>query len=293
MPRHPTARNRRRSASNASRPHTSAPVDAAAALRSLIQDGIVAAAALAARDDLARAAESMARLGTLTSGMWRALSRELVTASERLDRQSAEHLDNVMRRARAVDVAPDAVLAAGAAAAHLDEHRAALDELLPTLSEDARRLAAPDVLFGFSVDLDDEASFDNLDADQPDPAAGGAPEPDEGLGVAIHVLLYVWAAPLNPVYVSIAAAPPKGEGEGAAEPELSVSVDAAPDDATIAALAAVCGLPREVLPVRCPRSRWPAGPRMKPTSTPATKLWMMPTTRRALAPDDLGRAGRA
>jgi len=52
----------------------------------------VTAATLQARDDLGAAAISMHRLGSLTSGMWRALSRELVTAAERLDRQSDELL---------------------------------------------------------------------------------------------------------------------------------------------------------------------------------------------------------
>ena len=77
------------------------------------------AAALNARDDLIAAAMSMQRLGSLTSGMWRALSRELATAAERLERESDEHLDGLYRRARALDVDPDAVLEAGVAAGHL------------------------------------------------------------------------------------------------------------------------------------------------------------------------------
>jgi len=104
----------------------------------------VTAATLQARDDLGAAAISMHRLGSLTSGMWRALSRELVTAAERLDRQSDEYLDDVYRRAQALEVAPDAVLAVGVAAGHLDEHRETLESLLPTLEEEVRRLAAPD-----------------------------------------------------------------------------------------------------------------------------------------------------
>ena len=88
MPRHPGSRNRDRPSSAARRPRAESHVDRAASLRSLIQKGIVTAAALDARDDLEAAALSMERFGNLTSGMWRALSRELVTAAERLDRQS-------------------------------------------------------------------------------------------------------------------------------------------------------------------------------------------------------------
>ncbi len=87
------------------------------------------AAALDARDDLGAAAISMQRLGELTSGMWRALSRELVTAADRLDRQAEERLDELEGRAHALGVAPDAVLAAAAAAGHLDEHRQTLERL--------------------------------------------------------------------------------------------------------------------------------------------------------------------
>jgi hypothetical protein len=109
-------------------PQAAGRVDPAAALRSLIQEGIVTAAALHTRDDLIVAAMSMQRLGSLTSGMWRALSRELATAAERLERESDEHLDNLNRRARALDVDADAVLEAGVAAGHLDEHRETLEK---------------------------------------------------------------------------------------------------------------------------------------------------------------------
>jgi beta-glucosidase len=80
--------------------------------------------------DLAAAAASLGRLGALTSGVWRALSRELAGAAERLDRQTQERLDDVHRRARALAVDPDAVMAAGIAAGHLEEHRATLSTLL-------------------------------------------------------------------------------------------------------------------------------------------------------------------
>src|SRR5215467_5378487 len=88
MSGHPRRRNERRLSTGVRTPQAAARVDPAAALRSLIQEGIVTAAALNARDDLITAAMSMQRLGSLTSGMWRALSRELATADERLERES-------------------------------------------------------------------------------------------------------------------------------------------------------------------------------------------------------------
>jgi hypothetical protein len=116
-------------------------------------EGIVTAAALSARDDLDAAARSTQRLGQLTSGMWRALSHELAEASERQNREVDEHLDEASRRAKALHVAPDVVLAAGVAANHLAEHRERLEALLPTLEdEEVRCLAVTEVRLGFSVD---------------------------------------------------------------------------------------------------------------------------------------------
>jgi hypothetical protein len=140
--------------------------DPAAALRSLIQEGIVTAAALTAREDLMVPAMSMQRLGSLSSGMWRALSRELTTAAERLEREADEHLDDLDRRARAQEVDPDAVLQAGVAAGHLDEHRETLERVLATLDEDVRRLAQSDVLLGFSVDDEVALGEEQLDEDE-------------------------------------------------------------------------------------------------------------------------------
>ena len=98
MPRHPMPRNRGKRSLVARGPRSASHLDRTVSLRALIQAGTVAAAALAARDDLGAAAISTQRLGSLTSGMWRALSRELMTAAERLDRQSDEYLDDMLRR---------------------------------------------------------------------------------------------------------------------------------------------------------------------------------------------------
>src|SRR5215471_16023905 len=251
MPRHPRPPNRNRSSSAARRPRGGTHVDRAAALRSLIQAGIVTAAALTARDDLEAAAISMQRLGSLTTGMWRALSRELATAAERLDHQSEEHLDDVYRRAKALEVAPDAVLAAGVAAGHLDEHRETLDEVLPTLEEAVRRLAAPDVLLGFSVDDavlvdDDELEDGELDTGDTEGAEPDEEAGDDFSGLAIDVWLFVWPAPLTPARVRIV---PEIQAAAATATNLAVSFGTTVDEAVVDALSTGCDLPREsILP---------------------------------------------
>jgi hypothetical protein len=254
MPRHPRQRNQRRLSSSGRTPQAAGRVDPAAALRSLIQEGIVTAAALHARDDLITAAMSMQRLGSLTSGMWRALSRELATAAERLERESDEHLDNLNRRARALDVDPDEVLEAGIAAGHLDEHRETLERVLPTLEEDVRRLAAPDVLLGFSVDDEVLLGEKQLDEDEVDTTDDSGVDAEDEAGdaaddapLAIHVWLFVWPTPLTPARVRIV--PEFAASDIDTEPDLSVSFSATADEAVVDALNATCGLPREgILP---------------------------------------------
>jgi len=175
--------------------------------------------------------------------MWRALSRELATAAERLDRQVQERLDDLERRAHALQVDPDAALAAGVAAGHLEEHRATLETLLPTLEEDVRRLAVPDLLLGFVIEgplVPDEG--DNGDAG--DEHEGGAVVEAP---LAMQVWLFFWPAPLSPAGVRIA---PRVADTGASAPDEAVGVEV---DVGIAApgaaeLARAAGLPAERLP---------------------------------------------
>jgi hypothetical protein len=213
MSRHPRFHDRARPSAVAGRPRATHQTDPTELRRALVHEGIVTAAALAACSDLGTAATSMARLGELTSGMWRALSRELLAAAERLDHQVEEHLDEVSRRARVLDVAPAAVLAVGAAAGHLAEHRETLETLVPNLEEEVQRLAAPDVLLGFSVDDEVLVEDDTLEDDDltsageagSDRAGLGADVADESDGIgsvlAIEVWLFLWPAPFNPARV--------------------------------------------------------------------------------------------
>ncbi|MBV9327484.1 MAG: hypothetical protein JO352_27400 [Chloroflexi bacterium] len=214
------------------------------------------AASLHARDDLITAAMSMQRLGTLTSGMWCALSRELATAAERLERESDEHVDSLYRRARALDVDPDAVLEAGIAAGHLDEHRETLERVLATLDEDVRRLAAPDVLLGFSVDDEVLLREEQLEEDEVDTsddsgvdAGDEAGEAADDAPLAIHVWLFVWPAPLRPARVRIVPELAVADADAEPESDLSVSFSAIAPEAVVDALSSTCGLPGEgILP---------------------------------------------
>jgi hypothetical protein len=184
----------------------------------------------------------MQRLGTLTSGVWRGLSRELGSAAERLDRQAHDHLEEVRRRAQALDVDPDQVLAAGAAAAHLEEHRQMLEELLPTLEEDVRRLAAAEVLLGFSIE--DEILIDEQDQDDNvDEATSGAEDSDdefeEPSSAPVRIRLFLWPAPLTPAHVMIA---PDLVNRTMMDTNIALSVQVEAADALLDALATTCGL---------------------------------------------------
>lgn len=241
MPQHPRSRRTRRRPS----PHrqvavTTEPVGPA---RALVQSAVITAAALDAADDLATAAGSVHRLGQLTSGMWHALGRELATAAERLDQQVQKHLDDLERRAQALQVDPEAALTAGMAAGHLEEHRATLDTLLPSLEEDVRRLAVPDILFGFVIDgplVPDEGDDDTAGEEHDGGAVVEAP-------LAIQVWLFFWPAPFSPAGVRIA---PRVADTGASATDEAVSVEVDVGIATPGTdeLARAAGLPAERLP---------------------------------------------
>jgi hypothetical protein len=241
MPQHPGSRRRGRRPS----PDRQVAVTAepAAPARALVQAGIITAAALDAANDLATAAASMHRLGQLTSGMWRALSRELATAAERLDWQVQERLDDLERQAQALQVDPGAALTAGMAAGHLEEHRATLGTLLPTLDGDVRRLAVPDILLGFVIE-------GPLVPDEGDDAAAGEEHDGDTVGeapLAMHVWLFFWPTPLSPAGATIV---PRVADTSASAPDEAVGVEM---DVGIAApltdeLARAARLPAERLP---------------------------------------------
>jgi hypothetical protein len=213
-------------------PRVAIGVDPVGGLRALVEEGIVTAAALNARDDLELAAASTQRLGALTSGMWRALSRELATAAERLDRSTMERMEDIERRARALHVDADDVAAAGVAAIHLAEHRETLETLLQP-DEDAHLLAGTSLLFGFSIDAledhPDSVNDDDDDDDEPGP-------------VSVTVTLFLWPAPLTPATVSIVPSLPGGPDD-ADEPEnMALDLGLAAPEPLLDALCIASGL---------------------------------------------------
>jgi hypothetical protein len=162
-------------------------VDSTGPLRALVEEAIVTAAAINARDDLEIAAASTQRLGALTSGMWRALSRELATAAERLDLSTRDRLSEVQRRAVALHVDVDDVIRAGLAAAHLAEHAETLESLIRP-DDDVHRLLGPNMLFGFSIEPVDDDALD---------------ESDESAPVSERIAVFLWPAPLSPAAVTM------------------------------------------------------------------------------------------
>jgi hypothetical protein len=181
-------------------------LDPAARLRALVNEGIIAAAALTARDHLELAAASTGRLGSLTSGMWRALSRELSTAAERLDVSIGERLDDLERRARVLDVDESQALVAGVAAGHLDSHRATIEKLVDAHSN-TRALLAPNMLFGCGiedplVDDDELLEADDGDDDDDDASAVAVADDDESSPWTVRIWLFLWPAPLSPAGVT-------------------------------------------------------------------------------------------
>jgi hypothetical protein len=237
--------------------HSAPPANPAAQLRSLIQDGRITVAALDASDDLTAAAASVHRLGVLTSGMWRAFGHELATAAERLDRQAQEHLDELQRRARRLGIDPDPVMAAAVAMAHLEEHRETLGTLLPRPDDEVRRLAAPELLLGFTVDdevlVEGEPEEGSRDETTPS-AADGEMDAAAVPRLAVRIWLFLWSAPLLPAAVTIV--PDLDEiarSSTITDLETPVSVEVEMPETLMDALADACDLPVERALAALPR----------------------------------------
>lgn len=138
-----------------------------------VQAAIVASAHLAAYEHVAAAATACQRLGTLTSGRWRSVGRDLSSLEEELQVAYARAAEALSTRAQDVGVPQEALWTAGDAAATLDLLR---DEALVEVEDDspAAKVLRGSVLFG--------ASF----VEDPD-------LPDRGT-----TLLFGWPEPLSP-----------------------------------------------------------------------------------------------
>ncbi|MBV9171983.1 MAG: hypothetical protein JOZ81_18065 [Chloroflexi bacterium] len=138
-----------------------------------VQTAIVASAHLAAYEHVAAAALACQRLGSVTSGRWRSVGRDLGNLEQELQTAYARAAESVADRASDVGVPEEALWTTGDAAATLDLLRGeALDELED--ESPAARVLRGGVLFG--------ASF----VEDPD-------VPDRGT-----TLLFGWPEPLSP-----------------------------------------------------------------------------------------------
>jgi hypothetical protein len=138
-----------------------------------VQAAIVASAHMTAHQHVAAAARACSRLGSLTSGRWRAAARELARLEEDLQTATTHAAEAVAERAVSLGVHDEALWTAGDAAATLDLLREyALDEV----DEDSRaaKLLQGQVLFGTSFVEDPDV-------------------PDRGT-----TLLFGWPEPLSP-----------------------------------------------------------------------------------------------
>jgi hypothetical protein len=138
-----------------------------------VQAAIVASAHLAAYEHVSAAAQACQRLGSLTSGRWRAAARELDGLQDDLHAAFENAAEALTSRAEELGVPEDALWTVGDAAGTLELLR---DAALEEVDEDSRaaRVLQSTVLFGASF-LDD-------------------PElPDRGT-----TLLFGWPEPLSP-----------------------------------------------------------------------------------------------
>ena len=153
-----------------------------------VQAAILASAHLAAYEHVSAAAQACRRLGSMTSGRWRSVARDLDGLEDELQTAFANSAEAVTERATSLGLSEETLWTVGDAAATLDLLReAALDEL----DEDspAEKLLQGSVLFG--------ASF----VEDPD-------LPDRGT-----TLLFAWPEPLSPATWSWQANWVVGDGQ--------------------------------------------------------------------------------
>jgi hypothetical protein len=164
-----------------------------------VQAAILASAHLAAYEHVSAAAQAVRRLGSMTSGRWRSVARDLDGLEDELQTAFANSAEAVTERASSLGLNEETLWTVGDAAATLDLLReAALEEL----DEDspAEKLLQGSVLFG--------ASF----VEDPD-------LPDRGT-----TLLFAWPEPLAPATWSWQANWVVGDGqdEDSGEDELDL-----------------------------------------------------------------------
>jgi len=125
-------------------------------LAEAVQVAIVASAHATAYERISAAAEACERLGALSSGRWRSVTRDLERWEEDLERALDQVSEDVARRASSLGVPEEALWTMGDAADLLDALREdALDVLGD--NDNAARLLDGDLLFGVTFMEDAEA----------------------------------------------------------------------------------------------------------------------------------------
>jgi hypothetical protein len=138
-----------------------------------VQTAIVASAHLTAYEHVAAAARAVQRLGTLTTGRWRAAGRDLARLEDELQTAFANAADVLGSRAQAIGVPEETLWTVGDSASMLELLR---DRALDEVEDESRaaRVLQGQVLFGTSLVEDAEL-------------------PDRGT-----TLLFAWPDPLSP-----------------------------------------------------------------------------------------------
>ena len=146
---------------------------AAPPLVKAVEAAITASAHLTAYEHLAAANRAVHRLGSLSSGRWRAAARDLQRLEDDLQTSVVEVTRDLVGQAESLGIDEEALWSAGDAAATLDLLREPALEMLDSESA-AASLLTGDAVFGVAVIDDAEA-------------------PDRGT-----TLVFAWAEPLAP-----------------------------------------------------------------------------------------------
>jgi hypothetical protein len=168
-------------------------------LRQAVEAAIVVSAHVMAREQVFDAAQSMKRLGALTSGRWRAAARDLDRLGEELMTAGTDIAYDLQQRAASLGIEVESLWMAGDAAGTLDMLREEAADHLDEDSSARRLLDESEALFGVSFVEEDVM-------------------PDRG-----RTLVFGWAAPLEPAVWPWQATWVVGDGEeDDAEEELEL-----------------------------------------------------------------------
>jgi hypothetical protein len=198
-------------------------------LNEAVQAAIVGSAQLAAHDRISAATIACRRLGALSSGRWRAATRDLERMEEDLHRALDQSAQDIERRANQLGVEPAALWTVGTAGATFDQLRdEAADELEDENDEQALALLNGGTLFGVALIEDPDTE------DQGTTLLLGWADP---LRPAIWHWEATWVAPMDDAELADAEDEDDDDDEDTQELDLW---ETAPLDVSEELLTAVC-----------------------------------------------------